>query len=83
MQKQSKLLWIEGVVYFDAKKILKKVEITKRKKELIGQYYKKNKGMITQELKKRSRKNMSDTFEEYCFLHFIPLSLVKQLFKKI
>ncbi|QZK90688.1 amidohydrolase family protein [Flavobacterium sp. CHNK8] len=58
---------IEGVVYFDAKKDLeKRVEITKERSELIGQLLQeKNKGMITQEPKKKERKEYEcDTLEE-------------------
>ena len=58
---------IEGVVYYDAKKdIEKRIEITKERSELVGQLLQeKNKGMITQEPKKKERKEYEcDTLEE-------------------
>jgi hypothetical protein len=49
---------IEGVVYFDAKKILKKVEITKEREDSWSIVTRKKiKGMITTRAK-RKKKNM-------------------------
>ena len=58
---------IEGVVYFDLEKdILQRKAITKEKNELIGQLLQeKNSGMVTQEPKKKEKKEYHcDTLEE-------------------
>jgi hypothetical protein len=49
---------IEGVVYYDVKKMISKVAIAKERNELIGQLQEKTKVLIRKNQKKREKKNI-------------------------